>query len=91
MKRVLEGQKNIEYCVNQKLKELAEKNGLTEYKSKSLIELEVLLTKNLKGFSLRKNFLNKSMTVAWFEGGRLAEITYSVDPTTGKIYEEDNH
>ncbi len=90
MKKVLEGQKNIEYCVNRKLKELAESNGLTEYKSKSLIELEALLTKSLKGFSLRKNFLNKSMTISWFKEGKLAEITYSVDPASGEIYEEDN-
>ena len=60
MKKVLEGQKNLEYCVKQKLRELAENNGLTDYKSMSFIELEVLLGKNLKGFSLRKNFLNKS-------------------------------
>ena len=83
-------QKNLEYCVKQKLRELAENNGLTDYKSMSFIELEALLGKNLKGFSLRKNFLNKSMTIAWFEEGKLAQITYSVDPASGEIYEEDN-
>lgn len=88
MKIVLSGQKNLEYCVKQKLKELAETRGLTDYKSMGLIELESLLSRNIKGFSLRKNFLDKSMTITWFEEGKQESVTYSADPATGEIYEE---
>ncbi|MFB9988315.1 hypothetical protein [Bacillus benzoevorans] len=89
MKRVLEGQKNLEYCVKQKLRELAENKNLTDYKSMGLIELESLLAKNFRGFSLRKNFLNKSMTISWFEEGKQSGIRYSSDSASGEIYEED--
>ena len=45
MKKVLEGQKNLEYCVKRKLRELAENNGLTDYQSMGVIELESILAK----------------------------------------------
>lgn len=87
-RKVLTGQKNLEYCVKQKLKELAEDRSLLDYKGMGLVELEALLSKNVKGFSLRKNFLNKSMTISWFEEGKQVEIAYSADPESGEILEE---
>lgn len=90
MKKVLTGKKNLEYCVKQKLRELAEKNHLSGYNNMTLIQLESFLTQNVKGFSLRKNFLKKSMTISWFADGKQAEITYGIDPESGEIYEESH-